>query len=264
LHEQNAVVHDIKMVGSSDVAHQIDVRMERAGEPVRTLIECKDYDVRGASVGLSVIRDFRSVVEDTGADEAIVITCNGFTRHACKYAKAKDIKLVVLRTFDEEDMDGRVQKIIVNILIAGVFDIVVDNMALQQSEHSKLDQELKAVGAGPGIQRDDPVYFVNGEQRVQFIKWLHDEADRLAKRKPAGTWVSRIWPQGWAIQVAQNQPIAFDYLDLRFSSGSTGETLEVTSDRVAELLLSGFGDADIIIFGDQLERRQISVKGQVI
>jgi hypothetical protein len=33
--------------------------------------------------------------------------------------------------------------------------------------------------------------------------------------------------------------------------------ITVTSDRIAELLLAGFGDDDIIIFGDQIERRQI-------
>jgi len=35
------------------------------------------------------------------------------------------------------------------------------------------------------------------------------------------------------------------------------ETLEVASKRVAELILSGFRDADLVIFGDQLERYEI-------
>jgi hypothetical protein len=39
----------------------------------------------------------------------------------------------------------------------------------------------------------------------------------------------------------------------------------VTSGRVAELILSGFGDADIVIFGDQLERRKINPEtGEVL
>ena len=33
--------------------------------------------------------------------------------------------------------------------------------------------------------------------------------------------------------------------------------IKITSDRIAELILSGFGENDIIIFGDQLEGRKI-------
>ncbi len=35
-------------------------------------------------------------------------------------------------------------------------------------------------------------------------------------------------------------------------------TREITSDRVAELILNGFGDKDLIIFGDQIESYSIN------
>lgn len=264
LHEQNAVVHDVKVVGGSDVAHQIDVRMERGGEAIQTLLECKDFDVRGAPVGLSVMRDFRSVLEDTGMSEGIVVTCNSFTRDARKYAKAKGIKLVVLRIFEDVDMTGRIGKFIVNFHVAGVIDMAIDNLVLDEAGNKQLTAQLAAIGAASGINRDDEVFFVKDGVREHFITHLGARANGLAKGKGPGTWTDRVFPEGWSIQVGTNPPIPFDHIDLRYNYAKASETLEVTSKRVAELLVSGFGGADIIIYGDELERRQISDDGEVL
>jgi hypothetical protein len=66
LEEQDTVIHDLSLVGESDVAHQIDVLVERNGVKHRVLIECKDFDISGEKIGLDIIRNFRSVLEDTG------------------------------------------------------------------------------------------------------------------------------------------------------------------------------------------------------
>ena len=113
--ERQTVVHDIKLVGSSDVAHQIDVTVEGSGERKSLLIECKDFDVSGDKVGLSIVRDFWAVVDDTGPDEAWILTCNGFTSEALKFAKAKGIKCVVMRLYTDEDDRGRIKRIFLNM-----------------------------------------------------------------------------------------------------------------------------------------------------
>jgi hypothetical protein len=42
-------------------------------------------------------------------------------------------------------------------------------------------------------------------------------------------------------------------------------TFDVTSNRIAELLIAGFGNSDLIIFGDQLEGRKIdAATGEVM
>jgi restriction endonuclease Mrr len=74
------------------------------------LIECKDFDISGDKIGLDIIRNFRSVLEDTKADEGVVVTCNGFTTDAQKYA-AKGVKLLVLRAFERADMVGRIKTV---------------------------------------------------------------------------------------------------------------------------------------------------------
>lgn len=106
LSEQSVVIHDFRLRGDSTVKHQIDVLIEVGGMRKRTMIECKDFDKSGRLVGISVLRDFRSVVEDTNADEAFVLTCTGYTRPARKYAKAKGIKLAVMRVLEEKDWEG--------------------------------------------------------------------------------------------------------------------------------------------------------------
>jgi hypothetical protein len=98
LHERHTVIHNISLKGTSRVPHQIDVLIEADGRAKRILIEAKDFDKKGRRVGLSIVRDFRSVIEDIHPEEAFVITCTGYTKPAQQYAKAKDVKLAVLRT----------------------------------------------------------------------------------------------------------------------------------------------------------------------
>jgi len=117
LEDQNVVIHNLKLVGDSSVPHQIDISIEVDGQARRVLVECKDFDVSGDKVGLDIIRSFRSVVEDTNADEGIVLTCNGYTKDASKYAKSKNIKLVVLREVQDSDWEGYIKTVIVNLYV---------------------------------------------------------------------------------------------------------------------------------------------------
>jgi hypothetical protein len=66
-----------------------------------------------------------------------------------------------------------------------------------------------------------------------------------------------IPPDGWLIQINGNPPIPFDGIKVQFEVDEERHTTEIVSDRVAELILAGFGQDDIIIFGDQIERRSI-------
>jgi hypothetical protein len=66
LEEHTVVIHDLKLVGDdSDVNHQIDVLIEKDGDHRDVLVECKDFDISGDPVGLDILRNFRSVIEDT-------------------------------------------------------------------------------------------------------------------------------------------------------------------------------------------------------
>jgi hypothetical protein len=141
-----------------EVKHQIDVTVEIAGKTRRVIIECKDFDISGEKVGLDIIRNFRSVIEDTKAAEGIVITCNGFTKDAQKYASSKSIKLAVLRLFQTRDMDGRIEKIVVGIISQQPSNPKA-SVLIGEDQHPRYAAELAAIGITDGTRNTDPVFF---------------------------------------------------------------------------------------------------------
>lgn len=265
LEDQNTVIHDMKMAGEDpEVKHQIDVTVEVAGVPRRVVIECKDFDISGDKVGLDIIRNFRSVIEDTQADEGIVITCNGFTPDAQKYARSKGIKLVVLRLFETRDMDGRITTIIVGITVQQPM-IPRANLYILEDQQSQYAAELAEIGVTGGVHSTDPVFFVRDGERRQFTEFLMAQKnDAIAPAGPKAIRVS-VPADGWQIQVNQNIPIPFEGIVVDFGVDEERHVIEVTSKRIAELVLSGFGTSDIIIFGDEIERHSIDpCSGKVI
>ena len=77
--------------------------------------------------------------------------------------------------------------------------------------------------------------------------------------KPAAGRALRIVipPDGWRIHIDQNPPFEFDGIEVTFDVDEQRHTIEVTSKHIAELVLSGFGTSDIIIFEHQIEARSI-------
>lgn len=257
LEERNVVIHDLKLSGADpEVKHQIDVTVEIGGVKRTRLIECKDFDIAHDKVGLGIIRDFRSVLEDTKADEGIVITCIGFTEDARKYAKSKGIKLAVLRVIETVDLNGYITKIRVGIVVQMPAN---PSAAIAIPEHvSQLySEQMKAIGANGGISNTAPVFFVSGNERHQFNAFLTKRMNEAIPAAGPKTIEIMIPPDNWRIQIDGNPPMPFDGITVRFDVDEERHTTEVVSDRVAELILTGFGQEDIIIYGDDIERRAI-------
>lgn len=257
LEDRNVVIHDFKLAGDDpDVKHQIDVTVENAGVMKRVIVECKDFDISEAKVGLGIIRNFRSVVEDTKADEGIVMTCTGFTEDAQKYARSKDIKLAVLRLFETRDVKGRITKFIVGVITQQPANPKA-TVAIPEAEDSHYSAQLIEIGVKEGVHNTDPVFFIRGSERHQFNAFLTQRMNDAIT--PAGPKAIRITlpSDGWSIQVDDNLPIQFDGIIVTFDVDEQQHTIEAVSHRVAELVLSGFGATDLIIFGDQIERHSI-------
>jgi hypothetical protein len=257
LEEHDTVIHDVSLVGESDVAHQIDVLVERNGVRRRVLIECKDFDISGEKIGLNIIRNFRSVLEDMAADEGIIVTCNGFTTDGQKYAKAKRIKLVVLRAFEQADMVGRIKTVVANLHVLAP---KTPTATLNLSDESKrlLGEECIKAGLNGGVSIADPVYFVRGSERFQFNDFVTSKMrTAMQAAKPHETRTVSVPSDGWSIQVGNGVLIPFVAIQVTFEMDDQIHQIKISSDRIAELILSGFGEDDIVIFGDQLERRKI-------
>ncbi|MFL6603049.1 MAG: restriction endonuclease [Steroidobacteraceae bacterium] len=266
LGQQSVVIHDFRLRGDSTVKHQIDILIQVGGLQKRTLIECKDFDKSGRLVGIGVLRDFRSVVEDTKADEAFVLTCTGYTRPARKYAKAKGIKLAVMRVLEDQDWEDRIKQVNINLHIQVPPRLERTDLSFATSEQAKaFIDEAAAHGISlPRVVRESPVYLVGNDEQIHVLEYLDREADRIAAPTFPTSHEINLDPEIWKIRVGSHEPHAFTLL--RFVLRSIPiltRQLQIDMGRVAELIVKGFGDEDIIIFAEQLQRAKIDSKGHV-
>ncbi len=107
------VKHNTSVVGKSGAKHQIDVYWEHriAGKKYLTFIECKHYK---DAVSIGHIRNFHAVLMDTGAT-GIFVTTVGYQSGAQKYAKFYQIDTKLVKHTEEDDLTGRIRKIITHI-----------------------------------------------------------------------------------------------------------------------------------------------------
>ncbi len=268
LNEAETVVHDLRLLGDSDVKHQIDVTIEAEGSTRRVLVECKDFDVSGDPVGLGIIRDFFGVVADVRPDEAFVVTCNGFTADARKFAASKGIKLATLREHEVPEGDARISRVEMTMMVSwpearGVRFILDGSEA---DVGRKLAADRVAAGLDPEKTSVwDPV-FVNlpDGQRVQVLELLNQHLNDDPERTP-GLHEKVIPTSGATLEIEERGGIPLSSIVLAYEM-ITGDPHVISwATRVAALIASGFGgDANYLIFEDDLKRFTIGDAGEVV
>ncbi len=90
------VKHNVKLVGKSGQAHQIDVywEYEIAGVKHKVAIECKNYN---KAVPVGKVRDFYGVLSDLNSVAGIMVTTVGYQEGAKEYASHYGVSLKELR-----------------------------------------------------------------------------------------------------------------------------------------------------------------------
>ena len=156
-------------------------------------------------------------------------------------------------------MAGRIARIIVGVTVAEPTNPRAIPV-FEPAEGQRFQAELAAIGSPHGFQRDDPVYVVRGGQREQINAFLTARMNDAIQ--PGGPKTLRIAvpADGWQIQIGGNPPIPFQGVVVDFGVDEQQVTFDVVSQRVAELILSGFGSGDVIIFGDQIQRFSVDPK----
>lgn len=86
---------DRRIRGESGVLNQCDVIVESKNRklPFLCVIECKDYDKK---IGISFIREFKSLLDDLNANSGIFVTTIGYTKPAVTFAEYHNIELRTL------------------------------------------------------------------------------------------------------------------------------------------------------------------------
>jgi len=99
-----------KVKGESGTIHQIDVitTHTEGNHTYETAIECK---YRKEKVNKDVVMKLLQILEDTGISKGIIVSKSGFTRDGIQYAKYKDIGIVHLREYEENDLKDRSHEI---------------------------------------------------------------------------------------------------------------------------------------------------------
>ena len=265
LRKNETVIHDIKLVGESDVKHQIDVTIEKDSKKKRILIECKDFDASGKKVGLGIVRDFWGVVDDVHPDEAIIITCNGFTADAMKYAKSKRIKLAVLREFKESDWKERIKTICITMHVLAISEPRVQLYFDNQEMIDKFYADLKNSGiGGNGIWKGAPVYLNFKNERIQFNEHIERITNAHPRENPGPVKLKVDLSEAY-IEVENRGPVILPGILVEFDVLHGEEYFEVTSNKVAKLILSDMDESDIIIFEEDLIKLQVEEEsGEIV
>ncbi len=266
LAETGAVVHDWNLTGDSDVPHQIDVVVEWDGASRRLLVECKDFDLSGNKVGLGIIRDFASVVDDIGPDAAFVVTCNGFTKDARKFAKHKGIVLVVMRGFKEEDWEGRLRQINVNMDVR-VPDL--QGVRLKFGTQERLDAYSQAAAANGvtsgGTSRNDPVTVGEQPHGRHLLDLISREGVQatLAEEPEAGETAVGVL-EDVTLWVGTTGPLKVARIEVPVRYPENGQMHTDVITRLATLLLEPADGGELIIWDDELRRVRIDDDGNVV
>jgi hypothetical protein len=104
-----------KVVGKSGVSHQIDVLTNHydGKNSYDTAIECKYWKQK---VNKDVVMKLAAIMEDAAISKGIIVTRSGFTKDGEDYAKFKNIGLVTLREWSENDQNTTPKEIEFGIL----------------------------------------------------------------------------------------------------------------------------------------------------
>ncbi|WAC39733.1 restriction endonuclease [Pedobacter sp. SL55] len=92
-----------RIKGKSDSSYQIDVLTQTTikDNSSRTAIECKYLNKK---VGRDVVLKLSALLEDTGIEKGIIVSKNGFTKEALKYAEHKSIRLAELYDYKKYEV----------------------------------------------------------------------------------------------------------------------------------------------------------------
>jgi hypothetical protein len=192
LGESTAVIHDVSLLGESDVPHQIAVHVTVEGQSRRVLIECKDFDISGRKVGLPIVRNFCAVLDDTKADEGLYLPATASRMRQRNMPKRREIKLAVLRVHEEKDWEGYIKTAVVRLLALTPADPTMIISVFDDAERQRFENATPSLSRPGGIADVDPVFMVKNQDHMNKAIPLKNVPDRANVR---------VENDGWKIEI---------------------------------------------------------------
>ena len=141
-----------------------------------TSIEAKDYSKRGEKVGRPDIQKQGGGLPDQPFQAGIFASATGYTRNAQKYAEgttinpnAKPIKLYDIRPSNENDEEGRIKTIVLNLDVA-TLDIRPDSFSFEFSTQNEDIRKFNGERITTIYNLDGSIYKQVGEILGETLK----------------------------------------------------------------------------------------------
>jgi hypothetical protein len=229
-------VHDLRLRGESGVLHQIDAVVGDARKHV--LIETKDYN---RAVDLGVVRDFWGAVADIHPDEAFIVTTKGFSHQAQEYAAAMGIQLALLRPPLDEDWEGVIRRITLEITSTGQASAATIRWQVHHDDHDMVSSDAgrKQLTATAHLRLAD----ASGAQREFlpiFTDQLHEDYGTVPLGGEQTIGRTNIFSEPTWLHAPGLQPLRVEawVWELKVVSSTTSHVIgDATGDLVAELVL---------------------------
>lgn len=170
-----------KVVGKSGLSHQIDVLTSHSNgnHAYETAIECK---YRKEKVNKDVVMKLVQILEDTGISKGIIVSKNGFTRDGIQFAKYKDIGLVQLREFGEEDLQNSPEEIDI-----GTLDL---NIKMHRTRLEIISVDIgdnRKIEIKHEFDYFDYIVILENEQQIPFYDYVNDFRKEINRRNSKAT-----------------------------------------------------------------------------
>ncbi len=146
-----------KVLGISGVWHQVDVLTSHSDgiHVYKTAIECKYWE---KNINKDTVMKVAEIIEDAGINKGVIVSKKGFTPDGIEFARHKHIGLVELREMTDEDWEGRLKtiKVEVNILSPQYtgFNFIVSEMPMPSFPTENANLGLFRLKRPGGVEED--------------------------------------------------------------------------------------------------------------
>ena len=253
--ENIQVEHDVEVKGRSGVAHQIDVlwRFKLGNVKHTVLIECKNY---ASSLTLEKVRNFFGVLHDIGNVQGIIVTKTGFQSGAAEYANYYGIDLKLLRKPTDQDWDGRMKDLHINIIAKSVASSKSKPLMVQMKLKSKDDIQKKyleglmeggnlVVESGPQLRLLDK----NGNVCSEEMRWWLPKHINVLDKEEGGPYNQYIELDNKYVLINQGkydeQLIQVEGFDISYYVESFSHEIITHGEEIVEAILKDFNTNEV-------------------
>lgn len=171
------VGHNEFVVGKSGARNQLDVTLRSNIGQYKyfCVIECKDWKNK---VDIDTVRAFQSKVKDVEAMQGVMVSSQGFTREAYKYAESQNICLYKLVDAESEKWSE-----------AALIPIVITRINLRKAElriiDNKTKQSIWLMDKNGKPAEEEKMYFFDPKlnRYIRIREFLEEKWDEIFKNK---------------------------------------------------------------------------------